>query len=296
MGQALVSAFSRTGAKVLTVSRTPGPGHRMTWQEVQQKGLPADTRAVINVSGLNILQPLAYRQGSGFWNEVTDSRVSTTRTLTQAILKLKDKAPESFVSMSGVGYYPYSETATYDESSPGGNDCRPEDRNFLTQLAHEWEEASSLPDGHPTRRSVIRSGVVIGPKGGIIERIRIPFSLGAGGPIGWSGDQFFPFISLHDLVRLFVFAANEGHVSGVLNGVSPQVIRNKEFAKAMGRVMMRPAFIPLPDPVVRLTFGDTAADMMLKGMRVVPKRTQELGFKYDLPDIDDSCRKALGYS
>ena len=261
----------------------------MTWEAVRSGSLPENTTAVINVAGLNVLEtPFEHAQGKGFWQNIGSSRVNTTRMLTQAILQMKSP-PRVFACISGVGYYPYSETETYDESSPGGTG------NVFAELCREWEAASTLPHDHPTRRVIIRSGVVIGPGGGIMSKVYVPFFLGLGGPMGWTGKQFFPFISLEDIVRMFMFAVEEDHVTGILNGVAPQVITNKEFAKAMGKVMRRPAFMPVPDQLLHVLYGPDRADILLRGMKVIPKRTQELGFTYSYDNIHDTIRRGLEY-
>lgn len=261
----------------------------LSWDDVSNSGsLPEGTTAVINVSGANILKAPFEHKTDLFWYNLISSRVNTTRALRQAILSMKSP-PKVFACISGVGYYPYSETVTYTESSPGG------EGNFFAELCRDWEAESVLPHGHPTRRVVIRSGVVVGPGGGIMSQVYLPFFFGLGGPIGMRGSQFFPFIALDDLVRMFLFAVEEDHVTGVLNGVAPQVITNKEFAQSMGKVMKRPAAIPFPDAVVRLLYGDTRADVLLEGMRVVPKRTMDLGFTYDYGNIHDTIRRGLKY-
>ena len=289
MGRALVAALTRASADVYVVSRQPGPRH-LSWEEVATRGLPDRTTAVINVAGLGILDaPFADRKGDGFWQEVVASRVHTTQLLTRALLRLPPPAtaPRLLAVISGVGFYPYSETATYDESSAGG------EGNFFAELTRDWEAASQLPPQHPTRRVLIRSGVVLGPGGGIVSRLFWPFFAGVGGPIGWRGEQFFPFISLEDLVRLFLFAVQEERVTGILNGVSPHVVRNRDFARAFGSAMRRPALLPFPDPLVHLLFGERRAHLLLRGMRVLPTRVQQLGFTYSFPDVADACRYAL---
>lgn len=264
-------------------------GDHISWDKMGRGGrLPSDTRAVINVAGYNILSPkfLAHSDPY-FWNAVTTSRVDTTKYLARAITKM-ESPPKVFATISGVGYYPYSDTETYDESSPGGKG------NFFAELCQDWEDASSLPPGHPTRRVILRSGVVMGPGGGIMSRIYLPFFLGLGGPIGYPGSQFMPFISLEDVVRMFMFAVEEDHVTGVLNAVAPQMITSRVFAQTVGRVMRRPAVIPVPDLAIQLLFGNERADVLLKSLRVVPKRTQELGYKYQFDNIHDTVRYGLG--
>lgn len=260
----------------------------MSWEKLNEGArLPPDTRAVINVAGLNILSLPLSHQNPNFWEEVTDSRVATNRTLAQAITRM-DSPPRVFATISGVGYYPYSDTETYDESSAGGSG------NYFANLCKDWESASQLPDGHPTRRVILRSGVVMGPGGGIMSRIYPPFFLGLGGPIGIPGNQFMPFISLEDVVRMFMFAVEEDHVTGIMNAVAPQLVTSRHFATTVGQVMKRPAILPVPDIAVRMMFGNERADILLKSLRVLPKRTLELGYKFTFDNIHDTVRYGLG--
>ena len=115
-----------------------------------------------------------------------------------------------------------------------------------------------------------------------------PFYFGAGGPVG-SGEQYFPWIHVNDLVGLIMFAIEKDKVRGVLNGVAPHVIRNKEFAQALGGAMWRPALLPLPAFVLNFIFSEERAKIMTEGQRVVPKKVMELGFTYDYPTIQRAC-------
>ena len=118
-----------------------------------------------------------------------------------------------------------------------------------------------------------------------------PLRVGIGGPVG-SGKQFLPWIHLHDIVRLFLFAIEEDRVDGgVLNGVAPQLITSRDFASAFGRSLYRPAFIPMPELVVNYLFGPERATMLTSGMKVIPKRVLELGFTYNFPNIQSACKE-----
>lgn len=160
------------------------------------------------------------------------------------------------------------------------------------KLAKEWE-ASSLLDGNnkTTRRVIIRSGVVLGPDGGIIKQLKLPFSLGLGGPLG-SGNQWFPWIHVTDLANLFKFAIFNDNVTGVLNGVAQEQITNREFVRAFGRSLNRPALIPLPSFVVSKIFGDDRAGILLNGQRV-KSRSSSLGFKYEFSTIQEACSNCV---
>lgn len=129
---------------------------------------------------------------------------------------------------------------------------------------------------------------------GLINRINVPFYFGLGGPIA-SGKQYMPWIHINDLVGLFLFAAEEDNVTGVLNGVAPQMITNYEFTKAMGRAMWRPTIFPMPQLVLKLAFGSERAKVMTEGQKVIPKRVLELGYKYNYPDIDSALKAIYSF-
>ncbi|XP_049624167.1 epimerase family protein SDR39U1 [Suncus etruscus] len=274
VGTALTQLLKARGHEVTLVSRKPGPG-RITWEELTSSGLPP-CDAAVNLAGENILNPLR-RWNEAFQKEVLNSRLTTTQILTQAITKAQ-QPPQAWVLVTGVAYYQPSLTAEYDEDSPGGN------FDFFSNLVTKWEAAARLP-GNATRQVVVRSGVVLGRGGGAISHMLLPFRLGLGGPIG-SGQQFFPWIHIGDLAGILTLALEANHVQGVLNGVAPaSTTTNAEFAQSLGAVLGRPAFIPLPSPVVQAVFGKDRAIMLLEGQKVVPRRTLASGYKYSFPEL-----------
>jgi uncharacterized protein (TIGR01777 family) len=177
-------------------------------------------------------------------------------------------------------------TAEYTEDSPGG------DFDFLSELAAEWEKSSQLKDKSCDHIRVVnvRSGVVLGRQGGIVKEMFWPFYLGLGGPQG-SGQQYFPWIHINDLVGLILFSIDNDEVKGVLNGVAPHVITNKQFATAFGRALWRPAILPMPAFVLEFLFSKERAKIITEGQRVIPKKARDLGFTYDYPNIYGACKE-----
>lgn len=281
IGRSLTMQLLKNGYQVSNVSRMPSP-HNMSWDQLKNVGLPDGTTAVVSMAGQNILDAKR-RWTPGFKQNVWNSRVNTTRSLKEAILAAPKK-PKVFVSISGVGIYPPSSSAEYTE------DSQVTATDFLSELAIAWEEAAKLPPDSGVRQVTIRSGVVLGRNGGMIQQLYVPFFLGVGGPIA-SGNQYMPWIYIDDISRLIQFAIENEKVSGVLNGVAPQVITNKEFASAFGKAMWRPAIIPVPKLALDLAFGNERAKIMTEGQKVIPKRVLEYGFKYEYPDIDKACAK-----
>ncbi|XP_008543283.1 epimerase family protein SDR39U1 [Microplitis demolitor] len=281
IGRALTYALRNEGHTVTILSRQETGPDILSWQNLAIKGLPKDTTDVINVAGQNILDPMK-RWNEEFKNEVWDSRIRTTKTLAQAINRKPDV--KSFVTISGVAYYKPDDTKEYTEYDK----CEPYD--YLSELTHAWEEATELAPNSTCRRVTIRSGVVLGRYTGMIQKVIMPFFLGLGGPIG-SGNQIMPWIHISDLVDLFIFAIEEEQVKGILNGVSPQIITNKQFTKAFAKAMWRPAFIPLPEFAVNLIFSSERAKIMIEGQKVIPKRVLEYGFEYSYSDINEACQQ-----
>ncbi|XP_068097824.1 epimerase family protein SDR39U1 isoform X2 [Hyperolius riggenbachi] len=253
--------------------------------DVAKEGLPP-CDAVVNLAGENVLNPLR-RWTEEFKQEVTSSRIETTRTLRQAIAK-SQSPPHSWVLVTGVGYYPPSPTKQYTEDSPGG------DADFLSRLVKQWEDAAQLPPAggkSATRLTKVRSGVVLGQSGGALPSMLWPFRFCLGGVLG-SGKQPFPWIHIEDLCRLLCHAIEEEGVEGVLNAVSPSSARdtNADFTQALSKALGRPAMLFTPSFAVQLLLGSDRAPMLLEGQRVVPQRTLQTGFTFHYPDLDSALR------
>lgn len=188
-----------------------------------------------------------------------------------------------FINISGVSLYP-CDGRERDESESGvGTD-------FMSNLCLEWEKAAQLPAESQCRSVKIRTGVVLGRDGGMIQNLYLPFYLGLGGPIG-KGTQPLPWIHIDDLCRLIQFAIEKETVTGVLNGTAPDIVTNLEFSKQFARALRRPAAIPLPEAVVKLIFGQERSVLLTTGPKVVPKRTLETGFRFEYPTIAEACRQ-----
>ncbi|XP_064467188.1 epimerase family protein SDR39U1-like [Ornithodoros turicata] len=283
VGTALTNTLKKLGCDTLLVSRKPG-ANVLTWTHVADHGLPPNCSAVFSLAGQNVLDPFR-RWTPGFKQNVYASRVHTTQALADAVKKM-EVPPKVFISISGVGYYKPDAVTEYTEDSPGG------DHDFLADLCVKWENASVLPPEHNVRRVVVRSGVVLGHNGGMIKQLYWPFYFGVGGPIG-DGKQFMPWIHVEDLVGIFIHAMTHNSVSGILNGVSPEVITNGEFTKEFAHAMWRPAFIPLPKFALELAFSHERAVMMTEGQKVIPKRTLESGYQFKYPDIKSAVREIV---
>ncbi len=286
IGRALSARLAGAGHEVVVLSRQPQTGSvaQMVqwdghapgpWQEALQ-----GAGALINLCGASI--------GEERWTPARKLELRTSRTgpsiaLARACAGIDDP-PKVLLQASGVGVYGPSETASFDESSPPGDD-------FLACLAQEWERAGTeaLPPG--TRRVVMRIGVVWSRAGGALERLVLPFRLFAGGPIG-SGRQFLSWIHIDDLTAAIEFLAGTDGIAGAVNLVAPENPRNTELARAIAKALDRPSWFPIPSWAMRLALGEMST-LVLEGQRVIPRVLQEAGFRFSYPNVDSALAQIL---
>lgn len=281
VGRHLRQLLVDNGYKVTVVSRQPGPD-KLTWKDISRDGIPDDVTAVVNVAGENILNPLK-RWNDNFKQAVRSSRVDTNKLLADAIVNSTNK-PNVFATISGVAIYMPLKNQGYRETDTSA----PYD--YLSDLTHDWEIAAKLPDSVKTRQVVVRSGVVLGRDGGMIQQIYYPFFFNLGGTITLSGAQWFPWIHVDDISGIFLHAIKNDNVTGVLNGVAPDGVTNREFTKAFAKEMWRLSHLPIPGFIMKAVYGKERAKIILEGQRVVPERTIESGYEYKYPDILSACK------
>ncbi|MBD2137355.1 TIGR01777 family protein [Anabaena sp. FACHB-1237] len=234
---------------------------------------------VVNLSG----EPIA----EGRWTpekkqEILNSRKLGTEKIVSAITQANPK-PQVLVNTSAIGYYGTSETATFDENSPSGND-------FLSQVCQQWEAEANKVTKLNVRLVILRFGIVLGI-GGALGKMITPFKLFAGGPIG-SGQQWFSWIHLDDLVSLIMAALTNSSMNGVYNATAPNPVRMNDLSATMGKVMNRPSWLPVPGFALEALLGD-GAKVVLEGQKVLPTRTLESGFEFVYPDLELALTEIL---
>jgi len=217
--------------------------------------------------------------------EILESRSTATQKLVEAIAQA-DSKPSVLVSASAVGYYGSSETALFDENSPSG-------RDFLANVCLAWEAAAQQVPEAGTRLVILRLGIVLG-MGGALEKLLTPFKLFAGGPLG-SGHQWFSWIHREDLVNLILFSLTNSQVEGVLNATAPNPVKMEQLCHALGEVLHRPSWLPVPDFALEILLGD-AAQVILQGQQVIPKRTLSYNFNYQYPTVKSALEEILSSS
>ena len=217
--------------------------------------------------------------------EILKSRQLSTQKIVEAIAQANPK-PTVLVNASAIGYYGTSETATFDESSPAGND-------FLAEVCQAWEaEAQKVKDAG-VRLVILRLGIVLGD-GGALAKMTPPFKVFAGGPIG-TGRQWFSWIHRDDLVNLILEALSRKDIEGVFNATAPNPVRMTELCQTIGETLNRPSWLPVPSFALEALLGE-GAKVVLEGQQVLPKRTTSYGFKYRYPTVKQALAEILASS
>lgn len=211
--------------------------------------------------------------------EILDSRVQAGQAIVEAIRAASTK-PKVLIQASGVGYYGgYQNGPLLSEDSGPGND-------YLAKTCVAWESSTEPAEAMGVRRVVIRSGVVLDVQGGALPKLVLPFRFLAGGPIG-SGRQWFPWIHYCDEVLAIRFLIKTEAARGPFNLSAPDIIHQRDFAKAIGKVLNRPAFAPAPGFIFKTVFGEMST-VLLDGQQVIPKRLQELGYQFRFPRAEEA--------
>lgn len=216
---------------------------------------------------------------------IRNSRVIPTTNLSKILAGL-DQPPKAFLSGSAIGYYGDQGTTLVDESSSKGD-------GFLSEICSEWEQASSVAKEAGIRVSHLRSGIVISPLGGALAKLLLPTKMGGGGPVG-GGHQIQSWISLDDEIYAIHHLMMQDTSQGAYNLTSPNSVSQKVFAKKLGRVLRRPAFMPLPKFALQLMFGEMGKVLIIEGQDVKPTRLQESGFVFTYSDLENCLRNCLG--
>jgi uncharacterized protein (TIGR01777 family) len=287
LGRPLTTRLARDGHDVVVLTRdskrSRGPvGSTVTWTPDGKTGPWASALegagAVVNLAGESIA---GKRWTDTHKARVLESRVQATRSLVAAI---RDAAapPAVFVSGSAVGYYgPRGDDPIAEDAAPGSD--------FLAGVCVAWEAEAMRAASARTRVVCMRTGLVLERDGGALPEMLPPFKFGAGGPVG-SGRQYWPWIHRDDWISLVSWTIAQPSVSGPVNLTAPNPVPNAEFARALGRAMHRPAFMPAPAFALRLLLGEMADGLLLSGQRAVPAKATNAGFTFKYPHVDDALR------
>jgi uncharacterized protein len=294
IGRQLIAALRGRGWEATVLTRDPerarealGDVEAVRWEPT---GEPAPAQAlagrdaVVNLAG----EPVAQRWSASVKHAIRDSRVLGTRNLVEGLRLLGDDAgarPRMLLSASASGYYGRRGEEPLDEDAAPGED-------FLASVCVEWEAEAERAAELGVRVVRVRTGVVLDASGGALAQMLPPFRLGVGGPVA-GGRQYIPWIHVADLVGVMVCAIEDERWSGAVNASAPEPVSNRDFSRTLGRVLGRPALVPVPGAALRLLYGEMAG-IVTTGARMVPAKALVLGYSFQHPQLEQALRSALG--
>jgi uncharacterized protein (TIGR01777 family) len=293
IGVALASALHARGDSVVALSRDAERGRQVVGANAEVLAWPdplgtpapaaalAGSDAVVHLLG----EPVAQRWTDASKRRIRESRVLSTRNLVSAINALADdERPGVLVSQSATGYYGPRGDEPLDETALAGSD-------FLAEVVIAWEYEARQADAK-LRVALTRTGVVLSPSGGALATMLPFFKLGIGGPVA-GGKQYVPWIHLDDVVGALVFAVDEAEASGPINVTAPNPATNAQLSKVLGRVLHRPAVLPVPGFALKLLYGEMA-EVVTTGVRARPAQLQQRGYSFAHPELEEALRDVVG--
>jgi uncharacterized protein (TIGR01777 family) len=285
IGAALVANLRADGHDVRRlVRRAPAAADERQWEPASGRLDPdvlAEVDVVVHLAGAGI--------GDKRWTQqykrlVLDSRVEGTSTIARAVAERPADKP-LLLSASGVGYYGDTDEEAVDETAGRG-------AGFLADVVERWEQATRAASDAGARVVLLRSGIVLSPKGGALGKVLPIFKLGLGGRLG-SGRQWMSWIALADHIAAIRFLIDQTGISGPVNLTAPEPARNRDYTKAIARAVRRPALLPVPAAALRLALGDFADEGDLVSLRVLPARLEAAGFRGSYDDVDAALRAII---
>jgi len=278
IGRQLCQHWSSQGHRLTVWSRTPEKVAKICGAQVRGIARLEDlgqepVDAIINLAGAPIGDRLwTSRRKALLWS----SRIGLTETLL-AWIESRAQKPELLINGSAVGWYGDGGERELTEQSPPVID------DFASQLCIAWEETALRAEALGVRVILVRTGLVLSAEGGFLSRLLLPFKLGLGGPIG-NGRQWMPWIHIKDQIALIDFLLHRIDASGPYNACAPKPVRNREFAKTLGAVLHRPAFMPMPALALKVVLGELSL-LLLGGQKALPARLLEAGFTFQFTDL-----------
>lgn len=293
VGSKLTDALCKAGHSVTVLTRLIRPGRELpegagffeadpvfpgSWQE-----LVPEHEVLINLAGASIFT----RWTKKAKKRIRHSRLMTTRNLVDALGRFGQGRRVRLMSTSAVGYYGFTGDELLNEDGPPGKD-------FLASLTQEWEQEASRARQEGAGVNLLRFGVVLGESEGALAKMIPIFNKYLGGPLG-SGNQWFSWIHIKDLVEVYLFLLERPDMEGVLNCSAPEPVRNRELTRALAHALDKPAFMPrVPGFFIRVVLGEFG-NVLLKGQRVIPERLTAEGFEFRFPTIDKALSDLVSW-
>ncbi|RDV37101.1 TIGR01777 family protein [Bradymonadaceae bacterium TMQ3] len=284
VGGALRKRLEADGVEVVAMVRSrdrEGIYWSVERGELDEEAL-SEVDAVVHLAGESLA---ASRWTKAQKRRILESRVKGTELIAGALAKM-ERGPGTLICASAVGYYGDTGSQWVDETSASGE-------GFLAEVCRAWEGACEPARGAGVRVVNTRFGVITSSQGGALDKMKLPFKMGVGGPMG-SGGQYMSWVALEDVVGALRWLLLESQLEGPVNVVSPNPVTNARFAKTLGKAMHRPAVVPTPGFALKVALGsEMAEEMLLKGQRVRPKRLQDEGYTFEHPEVEEALREAV---
>jgi len=288
IGRALVAELGHRGAKVVAIGRDPARAQAVLGAGVEaalwQPGRALDPQvlagcaAVVNLAG----EPIDQRWTKEAKQRISESRVERTEDLVAAIAEVdEEERPRALISASAIGYYGKGGAEPIDEDDGPGV-------GFLPEICVRWEIAAATAKPLGVRVAYVRTGVVLDREGGALARMLPFFKAGVGGPIGL-GRHYISWVHLDDVVGIYLLALENDRIDGGINATAPAPVTNADFTRALGKVLHRPAFLPIPSPALYALYGKMAS-IVTTGARVLPTKALVHGYTFRYPELEGALQ------
>lgn len=287
IGSALARSLAEQGFEVTVLSRSPGSVEKICGQGIYALGNldqlgPENTyQVIINLAGAPVLGP---RWSDARKQVIRESRIGLTEQLIACIARMTVK-PDLLISGSAIGYYGNQGDIVLTEQSAPRND-------FSHQLCADWEDAAKNAEQFGIRVCLIRTGLVLGEGGGLLQRMLLPFRLGLGGRLG-NGRQWMSWIHRQDWIAIAHMMIADASMQGAYNATAPNPVTNQEFTRILAECLRRPALFPVPASLLKLLLGEMS-ELVLGSQRVLPERLLEQGFRFKYTDLSSALNQVLG--
>lgn len=291
LGRHLAASLLKDSHEVIVLSRDPEGASGMArgvrleqWDGRSAEGwghLVDGAGAVVNLAGASL--------SDGRWTDerkrvIRDSRVAAGQAVVEAVTRA-DRKPAVVLQASAVGFYGPRGDDPVTEEAPNGSD-------FLAAVCRDWEEATAAVEAQGVRRCILRTGIVLSTAGGALPRLAQPFKLFVGGPVG-SGRQWMPWIHLDDELGAMRFLLENAAARGAFNLGAPNPVTNRDFGRALGRVLGRPAVMPAPAFAMKLLFGEMST-ILLEGQRMLPAALHDAGYLFKYATVNAALTELYG--